>query len=236
MRICVNIVRNTVRMVTQCQNQTQPKLTMIDQLHPSNKSAPLNTPACAVKPTSLLPITAATGTPARPQKNSDHPAVAVPIILKTRYHTRVGINPAAIKQSAYRTPGTGTRTQAKMMIAHPPIPELLEQFMESGGVPERWITVQELRTHFNLDDTASPAISGFLRRIYQGPFFTCPFRVTRIERLIVNTPHMRMIKRYFVTRRPGSGKGAGSSCLSPPARIIGNINSRDSTMIEQEET
>ena len=49
-------------MVTQCQNQTQLKLTMIEQLHPSNKSAPLNTPACAVKPTSLLPIMAATGT------------------------------------------------------------------------------------------------------------------------------------------------------------------------------
>ena len=122
-----------------------------------------------------------------------------------------------------------------MMIAHPPIPELLKQFMESGGVPERWITVRELRTHFNLDDTTSPAISGFLRRIYQGPFFTCPFRVTRIERLIVNTPHTRMIKGYFVTRRPGSGRGAGSSCLSPPAQTIGNINSRDRTMIEQED-
>ena len=96
-------------MVTQCQNQTQPKLTMIEQLHPSNKSAPLNTPACAVKPTSLLPITTATGIPARLQKNSDHPAVAVPMILKTRYHTRVGINPAAIKRRAFGTFGTGSR-------------------------------------------------------------------------------------------------------------------------------
>ena len=118
MRICVNIVRETVRMVTQCQNQTQPKLTMIEQLHPSNKSAPLNTPACAVKPTSLLPITAATGIPARPPKNSDHPAVAVPMILKTRYHTLVGINPAAIKRIAYRTPGNTHRAADREHPAH----------------------------------------------------------------------------------------------------------------------
>ena len=122
------------------------------------------------------------------------------------------------------------------MSAHPPIPELLEQFMEAGSLPERWITVRELRTHFDLDDTASPAISGFLRRIYHGPFFTCQYQVTRIERLIVKTPHTRMIKRYFVTGRPGSGRSAGSSFRSPtPAQSIGNINSRDSTMIEQED-
>jgi hypothetical protein len=123
-----------------------------------------------------------------------------------------------------------------MMSTRLPIPELLEQFMESGGVPERWITVRDIRTHFDLDDIASPAISGFLRRIYHGPFFTCQYRVTRIERLIVNTPHTRMIKRYFVMRRPGSGRSAGSSFRSPtPAQSIGNINSRDSTMIEQED-
>jgi hypothetical protein len=108
--------------------------------------------------------------------------------------------------------------------------------MESGGVPKRWITVKELRTHFDLDDTASPAISGFLRRIHQGPFLTCQYRVTRIEKLIVNTPHMRMIKRYYVTRRPGSERNAGLSSRSPPpAQTIGNINSRDRTIIEQED-
>ena len=116
------------------------------------------------------------------------------------------------------------------------ISELLEQFMESGGVPERWITVQDLRTHFNLNDTASPAISGFLRRIYQGPFRTCHYRVTRIEKMTVNTPYTRTIKRYLVTRRPGSGRSADSSCLTPlPSQTIGNINSRDSTIIEQED-
>jgi len=121
-----------------------------------------------------------------------------------------------------------------MISTRSPIPELLEQFTEAGGVPERWITVKELRSHFDLDDTASPAISGFLRRIYHGPFFTCQFRVTRIERLIVKTPHTRMIKRYFVTRRVGSKKRTGSSSRSLPHSLtIGNINSCDSTMIEQ---
>jgi len=91
-------------MVTQCQNQQQPKLTLIDQLHLSYKNVPLNTPAGAVKPTPPLPIMPATGMPAYPPKNSEHPAVAVIVRLKARLHTAAGINPAAIKRSAYRTP------------------------------------------------------------------------------------------------------------------------------------
>jgi hypothetical protein len=123
-----------------------------------------------------------------------------------------------------------------MMNGHPPIPELLEQFMEAGNVPERWITVRELRTHFHLDDTVSPAISGFLRRIYQGPYFTCQYRVTRIERLIVNTPHTRMIKRYFVTQRPGAVR-VDSAPIPRAAPTTGTMTreSRDRTIIEQED-
>ena len=113
MRICVIIVRATVRMVTRCQNRTQPKLTTIDQLHPSQTSVPLNTPACAVKPMSLLPNIPATGIPARPQKNSDFPAAAVPMRLKARLYTSVGINRAAIKRSSPGTHSTGTRTAGK---------------------------------------------------------------------------------------------------------------------------
>ncbi|MEN6443800.1 MAG: hypothetical protein WC391_03890 [Methanoregula sp.] len=86
------------------------------------------------------------------------------------------------------------------------IPELLEQYMETGGNKEQWITVNDLRTFFHLDDTASPAISGFLRRINHGPFFTCQYRVIRIEKMIIDTPHPRMIKRYLIARRPGSAK------------------------------
>ena len=81
------------------------------------------------------------------------------------------------------------------------IPELLEEYMrvhESAGL---WVTVPEFRTFFALNEHSSPAISGFFRRLYQGPFFTCPYRVARIEKMTVNTPHTRMIKRYFITRR-----------------------------------
>jgi hypothetical protein len=88
------------------------------------------------------------------------------------------------------------------------IPELLEQYMEAGGDKEQWITVRDFRTFFQLDDSASPPISGFLRRINHGPFSSCQYRVIRIEKLIVDTPHPRMIKRYLITRRPGSGKKA----------------------------
>ncbi len=122
------------------------------------------------------------------------------------------------------------------MNGHPPIPELLEQFMEAGNVPERWITVRELRTHFHLDDTASPAISGFLRRIYQGPYFTCQYRVTRIERLIVDTPHTRMIKRYFVTQRPGAVRvNVAPASHAAPTQDIPPCESRDCTILEQED-
>jgi len=96
------------------------------------------------------------------------------------------------------------------------------------------VTVHEIHTHFDLDDPTSPAISGFLRRIYQGPFRTCHYRVTRIEKMIFNTQYTRMIKGYFVTRRPGLWRSASSSSRAPPAQTIGNINARDSTIIEQE--
>ncbi|OPY48075.1 MAG: hypothetical protein A4E42_00188 [Methanoregulaceae archaeon PtaU1.Bin222] len=82
------------------------------------------------------------------------------------------------------------------------IPELLERFMDESGETQQWVTVNELRTRFSLDEFAAPAISGFLRRIYQGPFATCPYRVERIEKISVQNPHRRDIKRYLVVRRP----------------------------------
>lgn len=86
------------------------------------------------------------------------------------------------------------------------VPDLLEQFMSAAGDKEQWITVKDIRTYFHLDDSASPQISGFLRRINHGPFSSCQYRVSRIEKMIVDTPHPRMIKRYLITRRPVSGK------------------------------
>jgi hypothetical protein len=82
------------------------------------------------------------------------------------------------------------------------IPELLEEYMQEHDGTGLWVTVPEFRAFFAMDKHASPAISGFFRRLHQGPFFTCPYRVARIEKLMVDTPHTRMIKRYFITRRP----------------------------------
>ncbi|MDP3397043.1 MAG: hypothetical protein Q8S57_10330 [Methanoregula sp.] len=84
------------------------------------------------------------------------------------------------------------------------IPDLLEEYMQGHDGDGLWVTVPEFRTFFAMDKHASPAISGFLKKLYQGPFFTCPYRVVRIEKMMVNTPHTRMIKRYFITLRPES--------------------------------
>ncbi|HNX18549.1 MAG TPA: hypothetical protein PKM50_09530, partial [Methanoregula sp.] len=82
------------------------------------------------------------------------------------------------------------------------VPDLLEQYMEKSGETEQWITVQEFRAYFQLDEMYAPAISGFLRRIYHGPFFSCQYRVERIEKVLIHTPQRRYIIRYLVKKRP----------------------------------
>jgi hypothetical protein len=84
------------------------------------------------------------------------------------------------------------------------IPDLLAQYMAVCGETERWITVYELRSYFHLDESSAHAISGFLSRIYQGPFFSFPYRVKKIEKIIVKTPQHRSINRYLVKKRQGS--------------------------------
>jgi hypothetical protein len=86
------------------------------------------------------------------------------------------------------------------------VPNLLEKFMEESGETQRWVTVNEIRTYFNLDEFSAPPISGFLQRIYYGPFFSCPYRVERIERITVQKKQRRVVKRYLVTRRPQARK------------------------------
>jgi len=78
--------------------------------------------------------------------------------------------------------------------------------MEESGETQRWVTVNELRIYFDLDEFSAPAISGFLQRIYHGPFFSCPYRVERIEKVTVQKPQRRVVKRYLVTRRPPARK------------------------------
>lgn len=88
------------------------------------------------------------------------------------------------------------------MTRYPEVPELLEQYMEESGRTARWITVREIRAHFNLDDSAGPALSGFLQKIFQGPFFSCRYKVTRIEKFEDTVPPYRIICKYFVEERP----------------------------------
>jgi hypothetical protein len=88
------------------------------------------------------------------------------------------------------------------MTQHPDIPELLDQFMEDSGKSEQWITVQEIRRYFHLAESDGPAISGFLSKIHYGPFFSCRYKVARMEKFRETTPPYRIIKRYLVQERP----------------------------------
>jgi len=83
------------------------------------------------------------------------------------------------------------------------IPELLEQYMAAMGSAEQWVTVREIRAFFNLGDSTGPAFSGFLQRCHYGAFFSCRYKVTRIEKFRDTTPPYRIIRRYLVQERPG---------------------------------
>ena len=85
---------------------------------------------------------------------------------------------------------------------HPEIPELLDQYMEDSGRSEQWITVQEIRAYFNLTESDGPVISGFLRKIHHWPFFSCRYKVARIEKFQDTTSPYRIIRKYLVGERP----------------------------------
>ena len=88
------------------------------------------------------------------------------------------------------------------MTRHPEVPELLEQYMTALGSSEQWVTVREIRAFFNLDDSTGPAFSGFLQRSHYGAFFSCRYKVTRMEKFRDKTPPYRIIRRYLVQERP----------------------------------
>jgi hypothetical protein len=88
------------------------------------------------------------------------------------------------------------------MTPHKEVPDLLEQYMIASGSSECWVTVRELRLFFQLDESAGPAFSGFLQKIYQGPFFSCRYKVARMEKFRDTTPPYRIIKKYLVQERP----------------------------------
>ena len=142
----------------------------------------------------------ATGMIAHPPRNSAIPAAADPARPPKRHVPAAGMDHAVIKdQKKNRKELHGP---VRAIPDHHAFPELLEEYMQGNDGAGRWVTVLEFRTFFAIDERASPAISGFFRRLNQGPFFTCRYRVARIENLMVNTPHTRMIKRYFITKRP----------------------------------
>lgn len=97
------------------------------------------------------------------------------------------------------------------MSPHPEIPELLDQYMEDSGRSEQWITVQNIRTHFQLAESNGPAISGFLSKIHYGPFFSCRYKVVRIEKFRDTIPPYRIIKKYLVQERPAQRRHQDSA-------------------------
>jgi hypothetical protein len=88
------------------------------------------------------------------------------------------------------------------MVRYKEIPDLLVQYMEMCEESERWITVYEFRTYFHLDESSAHAISGFLNRICYRSFLSYPYRVKKIEKIIMYTPTRRIINRYLVKKKP----------------------------------
>ncbi len=86
------------------------------------------------------------------------------------------------------------------MTSHPKIFELLKDFMDTDGRSERWITVQEFRTHFHLKKSCSPVISGYFQRIYQNPTYLCPYRVIKTEQVRDPSNPYRSVRRYLVRK------------------------------------
>jgi hypothetical protein len=88
------------------------------------------------------------------------------------------------------------------MTICPEVPELLEQYMKASESSKQWVTVRELRCYFDLNESTGPALSGFLQKIHQGPFFSCRYKVARIEKFRDTIPPYRIIKKYLVQERP----------------------------------
>jgi len=91
------------------------------------------------------------------------------------------------------------------MTSQPAVLDLLEQYMDSRGGGERWLTVQEFRHHFRLQKNSSKKVSGILHRIYKNPVFASSCRVIRIERIRDPGQPSRMVMKYLV-RRNGAGR------------------------------
>jgi hypothetical protein len=87
------------------------------------------------------------------------------------------------------------------MVKYVGIPELLEKYMQESGESQRWVTVREIRDRYAVSPNRASAISGFLRRIERGPFFTFPYVVVRVEHSRRPLPDGRRQIRYLVKKR-----------------------------------
>ena len=85
------------------------------------------------------------------------------------------------------------------------IPELLEQFMRDQDSDGRWVTVRELRDHFDLTRYQCNTLSGFLRRLHAGNFGRFPYIVMGITRDEGSSPSDPKKCRYLVKRRHSYG-------------------------------
>ena len=101
----------------------------------------------------------------------------------------------------------------------PDIPELIEQYMESSGTAERWVTVRELRNKFHLNESAGPAFAGFLQKIHHGTFFACRYKVARIEKFRDTAPPYRIIRKYLIQKRPAQRRNLTPVDPSRPENI-----------------
>lgn len=104
------------------------------------------------------------------------------------------------------------------MGSSPEICDLLETFMDAEDMPERWITVEEIRTFFHLHRNSSHAIAGILHRLHKNRTFGYPYRVVRMEKFTESTPPYRVFTRYLVQKRssasrPGTRTETGSTAI-----------------------
>jgi len=88
------------------------------------------------------------------------------------------------------------------MTRYPEVPELLEQYMEETGTTARRVPSGKYGPILISKIPQGRPSPGFLQKIFQGPFFSCRYKVTRIEKFEDTVPPYRIICRYLVGERP----------------------------------
>jgi len=79
---------------------------------------------------------------------------------------------------------------------------MLEQYMIASGSAECRVMACEFRVFFYPDESAGPALSGFLGNIHHGLFFTCRNKAVRMEKFRDTALQNRIIRKYRVREHP----------------------------------